>query len=103
MASNTATGALSRTRGLPGARGAAARAVSGRVQRHPGVGVAAVDRGARGRLPTTADTVAVSGRPRRRSACGRLDRPRQAVAVAAAPAAAPVRMLGAAAAVSGTA
>src|SRR5437868_15542793 len=64
MASNTATGALSRTRGLPGARGAAARAVSGRDQRHPGVGVAAVDRGARGRLPTTADAVAVSGRPR---------------------------------------
>src|SRR5438105_12165014 len=32
--------------GCPGARGAAARAVSGRDQRHPGVGVAAVDRGA---------------------------------------------------------
>src|SRR5437764_1606726 len=89
--------------GCPGARGAAARAVSGRDQRHPGVGVAAVDRGARGRLPTTADAVAVSGRPRRRSAGGRLDRPRQAVAVAVAPAAAVGRMLAGAAAVAGTA
>src|SRR5437763_9243778 len=86
--------------GCPGARGAAARAVSGRDQRHPGVGVAAVDRGARGRLPTTADAVAVSGRPRRRSAGGRLDRPRQAVAVAVAPAAAVGRRLVGAAAVA---
>src|SRR5207302_10435463 len=89
--------------GCPWARGAAARAVSGRDQRHPGVGVAAVDRGARGRLPTTADAVAVSGRPRRRSAGGRLDRPRQAVAVAVAPAAAVGRRLVGAAAVAGTA
>src|SRR5438552_382084 len=58
---------------------------------------------ARGRLPTTADAVAVSGRPRRRSAGGRLDRPRQAVAVAVAPAAAVGRMLAGAAAVAGTA
>src|SRR3954466_5992117 len=56
----------------PGARSGAARAVSGRDQRHPGVGVAAVDRGARGKLPTTADAVAVSPTPRRRSGGGRL-------------------------------
>ena len=35
-------------RGSPGARGAAARAVSGRDQRRPGTGVAQVDRGPRG-------------------------------------------------------
>src|SRR5438067_1450192 len=69
-----------------GARGAAACPVPGRDQRHAGVGVAALDRGARGRRYATADTVAVSGRPRRRSAGGCLDRPRQAVAVAIAPA-----------------
>src|SRR3984893_18010978 len=67
-----------------GARGAAARAVPGRDQRHGGVGVAALNRGARGRRHATADAVAVSGRPRRRSAGGHLDRPRQAVAVAVA-------------------
>src|SRR2546423_3239586 len=86
--------------GCPGARGAAARAVSGRDQRHPGVGVAAVDRGARGRRVATANAVAGSGRPRRRSAGGRLDRPRQAVAVAVAPAAAVGRVLAGAAAVA---
>src|SRR5437763_15225220 len=69
-----------------GARGAAARAVPGRDQRYAGVGVAALNRGARGRRHATADAVAVSGRPRRRSAGGHLDRPRQAVAVAVAPA-----------------
>src|SRR5258706_9847058 len=69
-----------------GARGAAARAVPGRAQRHAGVGVAALNRGARGRRHATADAVAVSGRPRRRGAGGHLDRPRQAVAVAVAPA-----------------
>src|SRR5437764_1345503 len=69
--------------GRPGTRGAAARSVSGRDQRHAGVGVAAVDRGARGRRLKTADAVAVSGRPLRRGgAGGRLSRPRQAVAVA---------------------
>jgi hypothetical protein len=35
--------------------------------------VAAVDRGARGRRHATADAIAVSGRPLRRSAGGRLD------------------------------
>ena len=44
-ASNTATGALSRTRASAAARGAAARAVSGRDQRHARIGVAEVDRG----------------------------------------------------------
>ena len=62
MASNTATGALSRTRGRPGARGAAARAVSWRDQRRAGVGAAAVDRGFGGRCRATADAVAVSGK-----------------------------------------
>src|SRR5712675_1710506 len=86
------------------------RVARGRVvQRHvlylgeindTGVGVAAVDRGARGRRVATTDAVAVSGRPRRRSAGGRLDRPRQAVAVAVAPAAAVGRMLAGAAAVA---
>src|SRR5947209_11955778 len=69
-----------------GARGAAACTVPGRDQRHAGVGVATLVRGARGRRYTTADAVAVSGRSLRRSAGGRLDRPRQAVAVAVAPA-----------------
>src|SRR5437667_12432520 len=41
--------------GCPGTRGAAARAVSGRDQRYAGIGVAAVDRGARGRRRATAD------------------------------------------------
>src|ERR1700739_2614064 len=44
-----------------------------------------------------------SGRPRRRSAGGRLDRPRQAVAVAVAPATAVGRVLAGADAVAGTA
>src|SRR3954466_572122 len=69
-----------------GARGAAACTVPGRDQRHAGVGVAALDRGARGRRYATADAVAVSGRSLRRSAGGRLDRPRQGVPVAIAPA-----------------
>src|SRR6201997_1605609 len=86
-----------------GARGAAACTVPGRNQRHAGVGVAALDRGARGRRYATADAVAVSGRPRRRSAGGRLDRPRQAVAVAVAPATAVGRVLAGADAVAGTA
>src|SRR3989440_2691110 len=50
--------------------------------------MAAVDRGFGGWRGATEDAVAVSGRPLRRSAGGRLDRPRQAVAVAVAPAAA---------------
>src|ERR1700761_1930597 len=45
-----------------GARGAAARAVPGRDQRHAGVGVAAVYRGFGGRRRATPDAVAVSGR-----------------------------------------
>src|SRR5438270_11277745 len=46
------------------------------------------DRGARGRRHATANGVAVSGRPLRRSAGGRLDCKRQAVGIASAPAAA---------------
>src|SRR5690348_9994821 len=76
-----------------GARGAAACTIPGRDQRHAGVGVAALDRGARGRRCATADAVAVSGRSLRRSAGGRLDRPRQAVAIAVAPATAVGRVL----------
>src|SRR6201987_3320275 len=45
------------------ARGAAARAVPGRDQRHPGIGVAAVDRGFGRRRGATPHAVAVSGRP----------------------------------------
>src|SRR5437762_13031712 len=86
-----------------GARGAAACIVPGRDQRHAGVGVAALDRGARGRRYATADAVAVSGRSLRRSAGGRLDRPRQAVAAAVAPATAMGRVLVGTAAVAGTA
>src|SRR5881392_1082743 len=58
----------------------------GEINDTQGGGVAALDRGARGRRYATADAVAVSGRSLRRSAGGRLDRPRQAVAVAIAPA-----------------
>src|SRR3984893_1712837 len=43
------------------ARGAAARAVPGRDQRHAGIGVAAVDRGFGGRRGATPHAVAVSG------------------------------------------
>src|SRR3982074_1906807 len=89
--------------GRPGARGAAARAVPGRDQRHAGVGVATLDRGDRGRRPATADAVAVSGRPLRRAAGGRLDRQRQTVGAAAAPAATVGRVLADATAVAGTA
>src|SRR6266403_1468843 len=85
------------------ARGAAARAVPGRDQRHAGIGVAAVDRGARGRRRATADAVSVSGRPLRGAAGGRRDRPRQAVAAAVAPATAMGRVLAGTAAVAGTA
>src|SRR5437763_12548072 len=81
------------TRTARGRVGAAACPVPGRDQRHAGVGVAAVDRGARGRRYATADAVAVSGRSRRRSAGGRLNRPRQAVALAVAPATAVGRVL----------
>src|ERR1700746_1370719 len=101
-----ATSLLERCRehaGCPRPRGAAARAVPGRDQRHAGVGVAAVDRGDRGRRSATADAVAVSGRPLRWSAGGRRDRPRQAVAAAVAPATAMGRVLAGAAAVAGTA
>ena len=49
--------------GRRGARGAAARAVPGRDQRHAGIGVAAVDRGFRGRCGATPQAVAVSGGP----------------------------------------
>src|SRR5436190_18124477 len=91
-----ATSLLERCReyaGRPGARGAAARAVPGRDQRHAGVGVATLDRGDRGRRPATADAVAVSGRPLRRAAGGRLDRQRQTVGAAAVSAAAVGRVL----------
>src|SRR5256714_14688034 len=89
--------------GRPGARGAAARAVPGRDQRHAGVGVATLDRGDRGRRPATADAVAVSGRPLRRAAGGRLHRHRLTAGAAAASAAAVGRVLADAAAVAGTA
>src|SRR5205823_5847830 len=72
----------------------------GEINDTAGVGVAAVDRGARGRRPATADAVAVSGRPLRRAAGGRLDRPRQAVAAAVAAATAMGRLLAGAAAVA---
>src|SRR2546423_7704404 len=74
-----------------------------RDQRHAGVGVAALDRGARGRRYATADAVAVSGRSLRRSAGGRLNRPRQAVAVAVAQATAVGRVLAGVDAVARTA
>src|SRR4029077_3557606 len=45
------------------ARGAAARAVPGRDQRHAGIGVAAVDRGFGGWRGATPHAVAVSGGP----------------------------------------
>src|SRR5271155_5630539 len=93
MASNIAIGALSRTRGPPGGAWCSGTCCTGRDQRHAGVGVAALDRGARGRRSATADAVAVSGRPLRRSAGGCLDRPCQAVAVAVAPATAVGRVL----------
>src|SRR6202030_467759 len=66
------------------ARGAAAHAVSGRDQRHAGIGLAAVDRGFGGWRRAAADTVAVSGRPCRGAAGGRLGRRRQIVGVASA-------------------
>src|ERR1700757_2056376 len=65
----------------------------GEINDTQGVGVAALDRGAGGRRYATADGVAVSGRSLRRSAGGRLNRPRQAVAVAIAPATAVGRVL----------
>src|SRR3954453_13060421 len=86
-----------------GAGGAAACTVPGRDQRHGGVGVAALDRGARGRRRATADAVSVSGRPLRGAAGGRRDRPRQAVAVAVAPATAVGRVLASVDAVARTA
>src|SRR5437588_3021259 len=54
------------------ARGAAARAVSRRDQRHARIGVAAVDRGFGGRRGATPHAVAVSGRPLRGTASRRL-------------------------------
>src|SRR2546423_14321058 len=88
--------------GRPGARGAAARAVPGRDQRHAGVGVATLDRGFGGRRRATPHAVAVSGRPLRRAAGGRLERQRQTVGAAAASAAAVGRVLADATAVAGT-
>src|SRR5260370_11787126 len=98
-----ATSLLERCRehaGRWGARGAAARAVPGRDQRHAGIGVAAVDRGFGGWRRATPDAIAVSGRPLRGTLGGRLDPPRQTVRVAAAPAAAMGRVLAGAAAVA---
>src|ERR1700730_19370505 len=85
------------------ARSAAARALPGRDQRFAGIGVAAVDRSFGGRRSAAADAVAVSGRSLRRSFGGRLDRPRQAVAVAVAPATAVGRVLAGVDAVARTA
>src|SRR5438874_8244538 len=62
--------------------------------------MAAVDRGFGGWRGAAADAVAVSGRPLRRSAGGRLGRPRQAVAVAVAAATAVERVLAGADAVA---
>src|SRR6202030_717341 len=75
------------------ARGAAARAVSRRDQRHARVGVAAVDRGFGRRCCATPHAVAVFGRPLRGTAGRRLDCRRQAVGIAAVPAAAVGRVL----------
>src|SRR5438132_549348 len=86
--------------GHRGARGAAARAVPGRDQRHAGVGVAAVDRGFGRWRGAAADTVAVSGRPGRGAADGRLGRRRQTVGIASASATAVGRVLASAAAVA---
>src|SRR5215469_15233017 len=93
MANNIATGALSRARESPAGAWCSDTCCTWARQRHAGIGMAAVDRGFGGRRSAAADTVAVSGRPLRRSAGGRLDRPRQAVAVAVAPAAPMGRML----------
>src|SRR6202022_4494556 len=49
--------------GRRGARGATARAIPRRDQRHAGIGVAAVDRGIGGRRGATSHVVAVSGGP----------------------------------------
>src|SRR2546428_54892 len=85
--------------GHRGARGAAARAVPGRDQRHAGVGGAAVDRGFGRWRGAAADTVAVSGRPGRGAADGRLGRRRQTVGIASASATAVGGVLASAAAV----
>src|SRR5262249_59250579 len=61
------------------ARGAAARAVPGRDQRFAGIGVTAVDRSFGGRRGAAAGAGAGSGGPLRRSAGGRLARPRHAI------------------------
>src|SRR6516162_9724426 len=90
MANSIATGALSRTRGLSGAGWFSGTCCIWGDQQHPGVGVAAVDRGLGGRRGATADAVAVSRRPLRRAAGRRLGRPRQAVRAPAQPAAARV-------------
>ena len=55
--------------------------------------MAQVDRGPRGRRGAAAHAVAVSGGPLRRAAAGRLDRPPEAVGIAAASAAAVGRVL----------
>src|SRR5438477_4175025 len=75
------------------ARGAAARALSGRDQRYSGIGLAAVDRGFGGWRRAAADTIAVSGRPCRGAAGGRLGGRRQIVGIASAPATAVGRVL----------
>ncbi len=89
----TATGALSRTRGLPAGAWCSGTCCIGRDQRHAGVGVAAVDRGGGGRRRATPQAVAVSGGPLRRTARGRHDRRRQTIGIASAPAAAVGRVL----------
>src|SRR5262252_277626 len=62
--------------------------------------MAAVDRGLGRRRRASADPVAVSGRPRRGATGGRLDRRRQAVGIASAPATTVGRVLAGAAAVA---
>src|SRR5260370_8931151 len=72
----------------------------GEINDHAAIGVAAVDRGFGGWRRATPDAVAVSGGSLRRTAGGRLDRPRHAVGIAAAPAAAVGRVLAGSAAVA---
>ena len=88
MASNIATGALSRTHALPAGGWCSGTCCIWVRSRHAGTGVAAVDRGFGGWRRATADTVAVSGRVRRGAAGGCLGGRRQIVGIASGPAAA---------------
>src|SRR5208283_1865450 len=80
-----------------------ARSSPRRDQRLAGTGVAPVDRGAGRGGRSSEDLGVVSRRPLRGSFAGRLDRPAEAVAPAAVPAAAMGRLLAGAVAFGGTA